>query len=229
MAVAGQSLGTVAVAASRRPYYGVDVCGVLRPALVPPQFLLSGRPSLLDAYLEMAGSLIGLTFAANALVRFRGTHDRISLILAFGFVLAGLIGSWNEHDLLSRDARHPCHPRHFARLARRTHLAERAAAGRPGCRTPHTRGARSGQGNRRSHADRGSVRGLSHQHLLAHACRRRPEFMLGRSFRGPWTSCRRRSMVPLRLATASGFATRILVSIRRSSSLPGSTSPATSP
>jgi diguanylate cyclase (GGDEF)-like protein len=46
---------------------------------------------LLDTYLEMGGSLIAFTFAANALVRFRGTHDRISLILAFGFVLAGLI------------------------------------------------------------------------------------------------------------------------------------------
>jgi diguanylate cyclase (GGDEF)-like protein len=46
---------------------------------------------LADAYLELAGSLIAFTFAANAMVRFRGTHDRISLILAFGFVLAGLI------------------------------------------------------------------------------------------------------------------------------------------
>jgi diguanylate cyclase (GGDEF)-like protein len=46
---------------------------------------------ILDTYLQMAGSLIAFTFAANALVRFRGTHDRISLILAFGFVLAGLI------------------------------------------------------------------------------------------------------------------------------------------
>ena len=46
---------------------------------------------LLDTYLEMAGSLIAFTFAANAMVRFRGTHDRISLILAFGFMLAGLI------------------------------------------------------------------------------------------------------------------------------------------
>jgi diguanylate cyclase (GGDEF)-like protein len=46
---------------------------------------------LFDTYLEMAGSLIAFTFAANAMVRFRGTHDRISLILAFGFVLAGLI------------------------------------------------------------------------------------------------------------------------------------------
>ena len=45
----------------------------------------------LDTYLEMAGSLIAFTFAANALVRFRGTRDRISLILAFGFALAGLL------------------------------------------------------------------------------------------------------------------------------------------
>lgn len=45
----------------------------------------------LDTYLEMAGSLIAFTFAANALVRFRGTHDRISLILAFGFALAGIV------------------------------------------------------------------------------------------------------------------------------------------
>jgi hypothetical protein len=30
------------------------------------------------------------TYAANAIVRFRGTHDRRTLILAFGFVLSGL-------------------------------------------------------------------------------------------------------------------------------------------
>lgn len=47
-------------------------------------------PSL-NAYLDMAGSLIAFTFAANAMVRFRGTHDRVALILAFGFALAGLI------------------------------------------------------------------------------------------------------------------------------------------
>jgi diguanylate cyclase (GGDEF)-like protein len=46
---------------------------------------------LLDTFLEMAGSLIAFTFAANAMIRFRGMHDRISLILAFGFILAGLI------------------------------------------------------------------------------------------------------------------------------------------
>jgi diguanylate cyclase (GGDEF)-like protein len=46
---------------------------------------------LLGSYLDMAGSLIAFTFAANAMLRFRGAHDRISLILAFGFVIAGLI------------------------------------------------------------------------------------------------------------------------------------------
>jgi len=43
------------------------------------------------AYLQIAGGLLGFTYAANALVRFRGAHDRLSLILAFGFVLAGII------------------------------------------------------------------------------------------------------------------------------------------
>jgi len=46
---------------------------------------------LLESYLEIAGALVAFTFAANALVRFRGTHDRISLILAFGFVICGMI------------------------------------------------------------------------------------------------------------------------------------------
>ncbi|MGD0964140.1 MAG: GGDEF domain-containing protein [Candidatus Acidiferrales bacterium] len=46
---------------------------------------------LLDTFLDMAGSLIAFTFAANAMIRFRGTHDRISLTLALGFVVAGLI------------------------------------------------------------------------------------------------------------------------------------------
>jgi len=46
---------------------------------------------LLHAYLEISGALIAFTYAANALVRFRGTHDRVSLILAFSFVLTGLV------------------------------------------------------------------------------------------------------------------------------------------
>jgi diguanylate cyclase (GGDEF)-like protein len=42
-------------------------------------------------YLEVGGSLLCFCYAANAMVRFRGTHDRIALILAFGFVLSGTI------------------------------------------------------------------------------------------------------------------------------------------
>ena len=41
-------------------------------------------------YLEMGGTLLCYCYAANALVRFRGTHDRTALILAFGFVLSGI-------------------------------------------------------------------------------------------------------------------------------------------
>jgi diguanylate cyclase (GGDEF)-like protein len=42
-------------------------------------------------YLEVGGTLLSFCYAANALVRFRGTHDRTSLILAFAFVLSGII------------------------------------------------------------------------------------------------------------------------------------------
>jgi len=42
-------------------------------------------------YLEVGGTLVSFCYAANALVRFRGTHDRTALILAFGFVLSGII------------------------------------------------------------------------------------------------------------------------------------------
>jgi diguanylate cyclase (GGDEF)-like protein len=44
-------------------------------------------------YLEIGGTLLSFCYAANALVRFRGTHDRTALILAFGFVLSGIIES----------------------------------------------------------------------------------------------------------------------------------------
>src|SRR5689334_12534324 len=42
-------------------------------------------------YLEIGGTLVSFCYAANALVRFRGTHDRTALILSFGFVLSGII------------------------------------------------------------------------------------------------------------------------------------------
>src|SRR2546425_6788249 len=46
--------------------------------------------STLFPYTTLFRSL-SFCYAANALVRFRGTHDRTALILAFGFVLSGII------------------------------------------------------------------------------------------------------------------------------------------
>src|SRR5437868_12576089 len=51
---------------------------------------ISGTPQTY-LYLEIGGTLISFCYAANALVRFRGTHDRTALILSFGFVLSGII------------------------------------------------------------------------------------------------------------------------------------------
>src|ERR1700719_633204 len=51
---------------------------------------ISGNPQAY-LYLEVGGTLISFCYAANALVRFRGTHDRTALILSFGFVLSGII------------------------------------------------------------------------------------------------------------------------------------------
>ncbi len=54
------------------------------------QVTVAGTPQAY-LYLEVGGTLLSFCYAANALVRFRGTHDRIALILAFGFVLSGII------------------------------------------------------------------------------------------------------------------------------------------
>jgi diguanylate cyclase (GGDEF)-like protein len=54
------------------------------------QIPFSSEP-VLFSYLQVVGSLLCFTYSANALVRFRGTHDRMTLILAFGFALSGVI------------------------------------------------------------------------------------------------------------------------------------------
>ena len=67
------------------------------------QLPLSSEP-ILYSYLQIVGSLLCFTYAANALVRFRGTHDRLTLILAFGFVLSGAIetaATFNFYDVLA--------------------------------------------------------------------------------------------------------------------------------
>ena len=63
---------------------------------------ISGSPEIY-LYLEVGGTLLSFCYAANALVRFRGTHDRTALILAFGFVLSGIIetvGYFGLNDVL---------------------------------------------------------------------------------------------------------------------------------
>ncbi len=78
-----------------RPYLTVAAYGVLVVAFFGMIAYLryagvSGSPQTY-LYLEVGGTLISFCYAANALVRFRGTHDRTALILAFGFVLSGII------------------------------------------------------------------------------------------------------------------------------------------
>jgi diguanylate cyclase (GGDEF)-like protein len=68
----------------------VLVAAFLGVALYTRQVQLAGNTTTY-LYLEVGGSLLCFCYAANALVRFRGTHDRIALILAFGFVLSGMI------------------------------------------------------------------------------------------------------------------------------------------
>ncbi|MGB2590517.1 MAG: GGDEF domain-containing protein [Candidatus Acidiferrum sp.] len=66
------------------------------------QAAISGSPESY-LYLEVGGTLVSFCYAANALVRFRGTHDRTALILAFGFVLSGIIetvGYFGLNDVL---------------------------------------------------------------------------------------------------------------------------------
>jgi diguanylate cyclase (GGDEF)-like protein len=58
----------------------------------------AGSPQIY-LYLEVGGTLLSFCYAANALVRFRGTHDRTALILAFGFVLSGIIETFNYFGL----------------------------------------------------------------------------------------------------------------------------------
>ena len=55
-------------------------------------------------YMEVGGTLLCFCYAATALVRFRGTHDRTALILAFAFVLSGIIettGYFGLNDALA--------------------------------------------------------------------------------------------------------------------------------
>jgi len=82
--------------------YGLLVVLFMGAVLYSRQANIIGSPTTY-LYLEVGGSLLCFCYAANALVRFRGTHDRVALILAFGFVLSGMIetvGYFGLNDLL---------------------------------------------------------------------------------------------------------------------------------
>jgi diguanylate cyclase (GGDEF)-like protein len=55
-------------------------------------------------YVQIVASLLSLIFAAHAAVRFRGTHDRLNLTLAFGFALAGLIATTSIFEFYAQYA-----------------------------------------------------------------------------------------------------------------------------
>ncbi|PYU82641.1 MAG: hypothetical protein DMG50_10925 [Acidobacteria bacterium] len=70
------------------------------------QISIAGSPQSY-LYLEVGGTLLSFCYAANALVRFRGTHDRTPLIFAFAFGLSGIIetvGCFGLNDSLSSGA-----------------------------------------------------------------------------------------------------------------------------
>jgi hypothetical protein len=82
------------------------VAGLIAAASWLRHFPFSSEP-ILYSYLQIVGSLLCFTFAANAMVRFRGTHDRLTLILAFGFVLSGVIetvATFSFYDILAGGA-----------------------------------------------------------------------------------------------------------------------------
>ncbi len=57
-------------------------------------------------YLDIAGCFLCFFYAVNGLVRFRSTYDRLSLILAFGFFVCGVvetIACFRFYDLLGRE------------------------------------------------------------------------------------------------------------------------------
>ena len=70
--------------------YGLIVALFLGVVCYSRYALVAAAPTTY-LYLEVGGSLLSFCYAANALVRFRGTHDRTAFILAFGFVLSGMI------------------------------------------------------------------------------------------------------------------------------------------
>jgi diguanylate cyclase (GGDEF)-like protein len=93
-------------------------------------------------YLEICGALLSFCFAANALVRFRGTHDRTALILAIGFVVSGVMETVGYFGLAAQLEAGTVSPAHvpMSWMVSRTLLAVLLLAGiAVGRRMPNSR------------------------------------------------------------------------------------------
>jgi diguanylate cyclase (GGDEF)-like protein len=62
------------------------------------------------SYMAIVGSVLAFTFAASALVRFRGESNRVALVLALGFVVAGILEILAGLSLYSRVTQGPTMP-----------------------------------------------------------------------------------------------------------------------
>lgn len=75
-------------------------------ALAGLSYWLRRLPYLSDpviySYMAIVGSVLAFTFAASALVRFRGESDRVALVLSLGFVVAGILEILAGLSLYSR-------------------------------------------------------------------------------------------------------------------------------
>ncbi len=92
----------VVLAASMDSSGIIGAAAFLAIAIWLRQLPFSSEP-ILYAYLQIVGSLLCFTYAANALVRFRGTHDRLTLILSI----------WIRPFRRDRNGRHIQLLRHF--------------------------------------------------------------------------------------------------------------------
>ncbi len=86
---------------------GLLGCGTfLAVAFGLRQLSFSSEP-IIYSYLQIVGSLLCLTCAAGAVVRFGGTHDPRALILGFGFAVCGAIETveaLNFYDILNHSS-----------------------------------------------------------------------------------------------------------------------------
>ncbi|HET9399655.1 MAG TPA: GGDEF domain-containing protein [Candidatus Acidoferrales bacterium] len=57
--------------------------------------------------LQTIGAFLNFTFAANAIVRYRGSRDRVALILAIGLVVVGIAGLGGAIELFRDASQHP--------------------------------------------------------------------------------------------------------------------------